>query len=139
VKRFQAFLYEDIFVPKKNLGIPRNKMPQIKNAFVPDFIKFLKENDISASSKNILLTKIHATQKEINNDKILRLFTQAKEKLDYPLIVSKDMYLLDGHHRWLALIKIDPKKKRKTWVIDTDIKNLLKVTKKFDKVRYKEI
>lgn len=45
--------------------------------------------------------------------------------IDASVVVSRDGHILDGHHRWAALLTIDPARKMKVKVIDMDMKDLL--------------
>ena len=48
-----------------------------------------------------------------------------KRGIDASVVVSRDGHILDGHHRWAALLAIDPSRKMKVKVIDMDMKDLL--------------
>jgi GNAT superfamily N-acetyltransferase len=56
-----------------------------------------------------------------------------------PVIISKDNYILDGHHRVAALYNIDKDFRLKTIKVDLGIRDLLKTAKGFPKVSYKNI
>lgn len=124
---------------KKTLGVPRSKMPQINSSDVRDFVKYLKDNDIKVRTSTIPVSKVAMTQKDINPDKVKKLMGINKSNLTKPVIISKDNYILDGHHRVVALYNMDKGTKLKTIQVDVGIRKLLDVSKKFPKVSYKSI
>ena len=120
---------------KGNLGLARNEMPVVEGSHFKDFVNRLKQGllDISAAiqrgfkavkdwlssgdpkedavkvhTTSFDVTKLKATQREINADKAKGMADAARAgKFDpgkEPVLVSKDFYILDGHHRWAAQI-----------------------------------
>jgi hypothetical protein len=85
------------------------------------------------------VSKVGMTQKEINIDKVKGLLGTDRNNLAKPVIISNDGYILDGHHRVVALYNIDKNFKLKTIEVDLGIKDLLKVTKEYPNVSYKGI
>lgn len=87
---------------KGNLGVPRIEMPQISAAKLPEFIQHLQAAGIAVHSETVPARTLKATQSELHADKIEKLlddgFTRGK-----PVVVSRDSFLLDGHHQWAAL------------------------------------
>ncbi len=45
--------------------------------------------------------------------------------MEVPIVVSKNDYIIDGHHRWAAFRLAAPKKPMKTIVIDAPAKDVL--------------
>ena len=106
-------------------NIPRRLMPQIYN-----HKKFSKKirHKYNISSKTIKLpTKsLKPSQNEINGeivDKVVK--SMKKKKKDMPIVVSKDGYVVDGHHRWAAHKKMNPHKKIKALKINAPIDDAL--------------
>ena len=97
----------------KSLGVSRQNMPQINSKDVGDFVKYLKDNGISVSTSKIGVSKVGMTQKDLNVDKVKKLLGVNKSNLSKPVIISKDNYILDGHHRVAALYNLDDKFKLK--------------------------
>jgi hypothetical protein len=134
-----AKLIQDIQVPvEKSLGIPRRNMPQIKKKHLEDYMDWIKEKDVKISETKILAKDLKPTQKDFNIKKV-KQFMDSKDKLDKPLLVSKDNYIIDGHHKWLANLNLDDNKKLKVIQVDLTAKQLLKETMDFDKVKYKDV
>jgi hypothetical protein len=142
MKSYRTFLGESKFISAitSNLGIPRDKMPQIRSVLVKDFLKFLKSRGVNHTRKKLKVDTIRFTQKEISIDKIKGFSSDsAKESLNKPVLVSRDGYLLDGHHRVGAVLFYWPNDKIQSIVIDTDINSLLALAKDYPKTTYKSI
>lgn len=100
------------------IGLVRRKMPQIKNhdAFMSD----LKEQGIDVKSEKYPKNQYRPTQSELNPEKIKSL----QGKVDtHPIIVSKDSYIVDGHHRWAAQDNVNALR------VDMNHKDLLSMLK----------
>jgi mannose-6-phosphate isomerase-like protein (cupin superfamily)/predicted GNAT family acetyltransferase len=123
----------------KSLGVSRKDMPQINSNDVGEFVKYLKDKGVSVSSSVINVSKVGMTQKDINVDKVRDLLGVDRANLAKPVIISKDNYILDGHHRVAALYNIDKDFRLKTIKVDLGIRDLLKTAKGFPKVSYKNI
>jgi mannose-6-phosphate isomerase-like protein (cupin superfamily) len=123
----------------KSLGVSRKDMPQINSKDVGEFVTYLKDKGVSVSSSVINVSKVGMTQKDINVDKVRDLLGVEKANLAKPVIISKDNYILDGHHRVAALYNIDKDFRLKTIKVDLGIGDLLKTAKGFPKVSYKNI
>tara|TARA_Y100001973_G_C5199312_1_gene336483 strand:- start:1915 stop:3033 length:1119 start_codon:yes stop_codon:yes gene_type:complete len=122
-----------------NLDHGKNKrryaMPQIEDN--DKYLNWLKkEHDISSSKKKVKTIKLFPTQKEFNSEKIDKII-ESKGYIGKPILVSKDFYILDGHHRWAAAHK-DAKEIEVIQILDS-IDNILKVTKEYKYVKNKSL
>jgi hypothetical protein len=138
IYKFEA-TEDSVLTIKKSLGVNRAQMPQINSKDLKDYLEFLKEVGVKVSAKTINVSKVGMTQKEINIDKVKGLLGTDRNNLAKPVIISNDGYILDGHHRVVALYNIDKNFKLKTIEVDLGIKDLLKVTKEYPNVSYKGI
>lgn len=131
----------DVYVPKKNLGIARSQMPQIKSTKVPDFIRCLGGQGIGVSKGVVRADSLNATQREINTSKVEALAANPanKKHLQKPVIISKDDYLMDGHHRWMALLTQDPDARMPVVRVNLKIRDLLDAANGYDGVECKDI
>lgn len=120
---------------KGNLGLARKDMPVIEGTKLKDFTDRLKkglldiseavkrgfkavkewlssgdpkEDKVSVTTKSFDVTKLKATQREINKDKAEGMAQAARDGKFDPgkeaVLVSSDGYIMDGHHRWAAQI-----------------------------------
>jgi hypothetical protein len=118
MKRFSVFIQEKIEIPKnKDLGFKRKEMPQVEGKNVPKFLDFLKSNGVKYKEKLVDSKTLRPTQNQFNKDKIQSMIDIIDTKKQNPIMVSKDGYVIDGHHRWLAHYNLD----RKMSVIEIDL------------------
>lgn len=124
-----------ISVPKTNLfcaqnkGIPRAKMPQfggsnIRKGSLADsmqrdkkgevdvsdlFRQMLKERGIKSEVKTVKASHLRASQMQLDGAKVAGMSKamEAGKVPDKPIFVTRDGYIIDGHHRWASKIAID--------------------------------
>lgn len=117
------------------LGIKRKDMPQIEDNDMGDFLKFLDDSGIEYSKETIDPNLLLATQKEFSEKGIMKSLNSIKKrgkKYRKPSIVSRDNYIADGHHRWLASVN-GGRRDYPIYRVDLPIKKLLKIMFKFPK------
>ena len=124
---------------KHSKGILRSKMPQIKSNDVPEFVKFLKDDGVKSKREDIAVKDLKPTQKEFNPDKVSKLSTAPMAILTKVIIKSKDNFILDGHHRYSALLTLDVNAKIKVISVDLGITELLKKAFEFPKTFTKDV
>jgi hypothetical protein len=156
----------DITIPGTNLycddnkGIPREEMPQFKGKAVegsraagmetdkdgevdtePVFREMLKQKNIKVLQTEVPADKLKATQKDLVGEKVIGMMGALEKdpnhpKITAPIYVSRDGYVIDGHHRWAAIVAHNAKHPdnpipMKTTVIDMDIKDAIPMANKF--------
>jgi hypothetical protein len=143
-----------------NLGIPRDQMPQFKGKAVPGsraasmptdkngevdtepiFKKMLEEKGIKVLQTEVPADKLKATQKDLVGGKVVGMMGALEEdpknpNITAPIYVSRDGFVIDGHHRWAAIVAYnaqhpDAQIPMKTTVIDMDIKQAIPMCNKF--------
>ena len=114
-----------------NKGIPREDMPQFKGTPVPGspadklpkdvngeadtealFKEMLQKENVSVSEPTpVSPDRLKATQSELVGVKVAGMSKvlddpnhPAYEAITAPIYVSNDGYVLDGHHRWAAIV-----------------------------------
>lgn len=113
---------------KGDLGIPRKLMPQFNSPEeVQRFAKFVKKAYGIRSNKTRRTARdLKPSQGEINRKRIKGLIADGVlEKLNVPLVVSGDNFVVDGHHRWAAFRLKKPDAKMPVMVVDAPIKDVL--------------
>lgn len=145
---------------EKNKGISRKEMPQFKGEPVPGspadkmprnkdgevdteplFRKMLEDKGIETTQTEVPADRLKATQSELGADKVLGM-VEGLEKdpthpaLTGPIFVSRDGYVIDGHHRWAAIAAYNAKHPdkqipMKCEVIDKDIKDAIPMCNDF--------
>lgn len=122
-----------------NLGIPRIEMPQIRSALVPEFLDGLAQKGVHVTNESVPAHSLRATQSELHADKIQGEVERGDlDHLRKPVIVSQDDFLLDGHHRWAALVTLDPGAQAKIIRVHLPIRQLLGEARGFGKVDFKK-
>jgi hypothetical protein len=128
---------EDLCVGKDNicegdLGIARKYMPQfIGKDDVQKFRRFIRRvYGIKSGVTRRKARELKPSQKEISRERIEDLIENENilNKVLVPLIISKDNYVVDGHHRWAAYRLKKPNKALPVVEIDAPIKDVLGIS-----------
>ena len=143
-----------------NLGIPRSEMPQFKGKATPGsradgmpvdkdgevdtepiFKKMLEEKGIKVVQTEVPADKLKATQKDLVGAKVVGMMGALEkdpnhEKITAPIYVSRDGFVIDGHHRWAAITAYNAQHPEnqipmKVQVIDKDIKDAIPMCNQF--------
>ena len=143
-----------------NLGIPREQMPQFKGKPQPGtpaadmpldkngdvdteplFKKMLEDEGIKMVQTEVPADKLKATHSELVADKVIGMMNTLEndptnESLTAPIYVSRDGYVIDGHHRWAAITAYNAKNPdkqipMKVQAIDKDIKDAIPMCNDF--------
>ena len=152
-----------VSIPGTNLfcgdskGIPRKKMPQFSGEPTPgspadsrpknkkgevdgtdDFIKHMEGLGVKVEEKEVLASTLRASQNELVGEKVAGMMTNEDfNPAGEAIFVSRDGYVIDGHHRWAAQVGRDladgnigdlPLNVR---VVDMDILEVLEEANKF--------
>jgi hypothetical protein len=143
-----------------NIGIPRINMPQMKGVALPgskaaakgvdkkgevdlsrDFVEHMRSKGIKTEETTVRASHLRASQNEIVGTKIARMVTEAKagerDLREKPIFVTRDNYVVDGHHHWAALVGLGAAKgkdfKVPVFKLDTDIGTALSMANEYTK------
>lgn len=113
-----------------NLGLPRSKMPQFPSDTVRDkFVTKMKKQGIRVTTGKAKVGQLKASQSQILVEKTLGMaegFLAGKfPKIKDSIVISKDNFIVDGHHRWAALLIVNPGETMNVIRIGIPIKTLL--------------
>ena len=104
--------------------------PKSEKSILHQMLSDLEKSGVKTEQTEMPVGKMKATQKEIQAGKVFAMAdAHMKGKfdgIDDSVVVSKDDHILDGHHRWAALLTIDPSRKMKVKKIDMTMDDLLK-------------
>ena len=142
-----------------SLDIPRAEMPQLKGNAIPGtpaddlpkdkngevdteaaFKKALEASGAKMTPKKIDASTLKATQSQLVGAKVAGMTAALKkepnhEAITAPIFVSKDGYILDGHHRWAAQVGLSLNQDKPVMMnvveVDMDAKSLVDFTNKF--------
>jgi cation transport regulator ChaB len=131
----------------ENLNIERDFMPQLAPDGQPGdaehFVQWMKDRGYSVSNDTEYAAHLRATQNQLNGGKVAGVAKymeteKGRSLQDRPIVVSRDNYILDGHHSWAAKIGLDARdniladdKKMSVRRVDTNIVNLLYAAEDF--------
>lgn len=80
--------------------VPRKEMPQVDEEDLPELMKFLQGLPVPVDLKKFDPDQLKPHQK-VDIDKV-KAMTAKAAILAKPCLVSQDLYILDGNHRWWA-------------------------------------
>lgn len=124
-------------IPDSSLSVSRSLMPQIPGDKHKEYIEYLKKNFVDVSDHKVAPKHLKATQSEFNLDKVQSIMDTDKEYK--PALISKDFYILDGHHRWLADYNKDKETPVPVRMVHLPILDLMSLTHRFSGVQYKQV
>lgn len=88
--------------------IKRSDMPQIKGKSIPEMLEIFDEYGIPYEEIEVKVDMLKPVQEDVKPEKIESIVNDIKSgKKMPPIIISKDLYIIDGHHRWLAYKELD--------------------------------
>ncbi len=110
-------------------GVPRIEMPQLGGEPVPateadalprtahddhkidgaaKFIEHLAQRGIKAEAGTVPASNLRASQREIVGQKVAKMMVdKGFDPAENPVFISNDNYIVDGHHRWAAVVGRD--------------------------------
>ena len=101
---------------RDNLGIKRKDMPQIPNNKKEQFLDLMEQRGVSVSREEVKPSELKPIQAEISgttSGQIMMRIVTSREPEDFQtfdggaIIISKDGYVIDGHHRWAANVALE--------------------------------
>jgi hypothetical protein len=117
-------------VCRGNLGRSRDTMPQFPSDDVRDsFLAKMKKQGVRVTEGKMKVGHLKASQDEIQAKKAIGMAGSYLDgtfgKIKNAIVVSKDGYIVDGHHRWAALLTVDPSEEMNVIRVGVPIKPLL--------------
>jgi hypothetical protein len=122
----------------EGLGVPRADMPQFGDTQA-DFFEHLNSQGISTTKANLSPLTLRPIQKEISGrragKKYLKFVKGGRDAIDR-IVVSRDGYVVDGHHGWAAAVAraaAKPSTTMKATVVGLDHQDALRVSREWTK------
>lgn len=136
-------------------GVPRIEMPQFSGVPVPGspadrlpkndkgevnaaeaFVEHLRGLGIRTINSAVPAARLKASQAELVGPKVAGMMTSSSyDPAKEPIFISRDHYVIDGHHRWAAVVGRDLKDGRlgdlrmRTVKVDAPITEVLLIAK----------
>ncbi|SRR6266446_1692768 len=126
-------------------GSPADDLPKDAKGGVnagEEFIAHLKSLGISTKEESVPAAYLRASQRELVGTKVAQMMAKKGRKLleGKPIFVSRDNYVIDGHHRWAAVVGLDAGTKKfgnlrmDVHRVDAPISDVLHIAKKWSKM-----
>lgn len=135
----------NIFKPNTNLKlINLNYDNKTKSKIHLHSLDETESNGIEGKIGYVSASKLKPTQNQIWLEKLINNFIQygeideSSEILNNTIIISKEGYILDGHHRYGQVMLSNPELKIKCLLIPLDINTLIEVGNEFSNRENKE-
>lgn len=129
-----------LIIPLGNLGLTRSSMPQIDHDKTDEFIAYLEANGAKVSEESVRISSLRLTQNEVNKMKIWKVMKAIRNKKKIHRVwVSSDNYVIDGSHRFIAAYNANPKGRLQVRRVDLPVLELLKLSRRFNGVKYRTI
>lgn len=129
-----------LHLPQHGLNIDRSSLPQVQSKDVPDYLRWLTSvKHISYIHTEMPVAALYPSQGNFNPTKIKTFMTKGAEHLRKPIIVSADHYVMDGHHRWIALLNLDPMGTIPAILVHAQALDLIAATKSYPKATTKTV
>jgi len=137
--------FEDAQYKVSDAWKERNEMPVVSQKQMKKLQKYMDDNKLTFDGKsisfNIRKTKaslLKPVQREIYLDKSLdRIIVDDLQNVfdnlkNAKFIATKDEYLVDGHHKWLTAMFLDPSMFISVLFIDLPLNDLLNILEEFE-------
>jgi SPP1 gp7 family putative phage head morphogenesis protein len=79
-------------------NVSRDHMPQVRKADWEEFLTYARERTTVTREDGVDPSSLKAIQHEFSQERVDQI---PMEKLQYPILVSREGYVLDGNHRWI--------------------------------------
>ena len=109
--------------------IPRENLPQISKDKIADFVKFAKKQNVPVKLEYVRTGSLKPIQKSYNKKKILDMMDK---KIEIPLLISKEGFIVDGHHRAMAELLKNHNGDTACLRFDCPVGDLIRLGHKFD-------
>lgn len=102
----------------------REQMPQIDASGIKSLMKSIKAEGVSYKEIEVKVGDLKPSQKDIDHHNVNKFVGEIKES-GYdgfpPIVISRDMYILDGHHRTVAMQECNTDSTIKAYQIQEDV------------------
>lgn len=118
--------------------LPRNERGEVDAG--PEFLDYLqKKLGVKSESLTMRSDALAPSQAQLDGPKIAKRMAKKEWSPSSPIFVSRDNYVIDGHHRWAAVVGRDAKdgkldgSKIRAIKIDAPITEILHIANKWSK------
>jgi hypothetical protein len=120
---------DEVARAKGKAAVETGSDPDDERTILQQMLETFKSEGTSINKKKVPVGKLKATQSEIKAGKTFGM-ADAHLKGKFPnigsqIVISNDGHILDGHHRWAALLTIDPSRTMDVIEVDMSMKEML--------------
>jgi hypothetical protein len=108
-----------------SIGIPRNELPQIDFKYYDDILNNLEKDGIEFKIGKLPCNKLKPSQDNLNKEKVQSMLDNEAYNEDRTLFISKEGYIVDGHHTWAAKYSYDKNMPIKVVLVKMNIVDLV--------------
>lgn len=119
--------------PGIGVDVPRDQMPQIAQEDMTAFLTFAGHENVRVYRSEVEAGSLSPTQSEFRQERVDAMPNSA---LEQPVIVSSDLYVLDGTHRWIKHWQQDENNPVPVLVIDLKLRDALDLMRRFPLARF---
>lgn len=127
-------------IPVGNLGLSRSSMPQIDTDQQDAFNAYLQDLDIDVMPMQMRLDDMRLTQNEVNKMKVWKIMKAIRQKKTLGRVwVTKDNYVVDGSHRFVAALNMKNQKRMAVNRVNMTALDFVRVANKFVGVKHRTV
>jgi hypothetical protein len=123
-----------ITVPSGGLGFTRKTLPQLGPT--EKFVENLSKHNVKHHEVTVQADRLKPSQSEFSFDNVAAIMKQ-KLHTKSSIVISRDGFVIDGHHRWLA--HYNKHEKIKAVMVDMPALEIIQLAKTFNSTSYKEL
>lgn len=118
-------------------ALPKNDKGEVDAG--PEFVDYLEKQGIKSKSLEVPSDSLLPSQAQLDGPKIAKRIAKKDYEAGGPIFISRDNYIVDGHHRWAAVVGRDAEDGKlgdssiRAVKIDAPISEILHIANKWTK------
>ncbi|HDL74760.1 MAG TPA: hypothetical protein ENH06_00010 [bacterium] len=109
----------------QSAGYLRKELPQVSYKDIDWILSKLNDENVVINRISIPISQLKPTQKNFKKKKIITILRTGMKDKEFVPLVSKDLFILDGHHRWGSLLEEDEDQIIDVYLINMNIPELV--------------
>lgn len=101
----------------------REELPQLQD--IENFVNYCRQCGTRVFKRNITAYKLKPAQSHVDFDKVIDIIQSGALTDISPIAIDKDGYIIDGHHRWSAVMYTNPIIDVPVYQFNIKLKNLM--------------
>jgi len=113
------------------LGFMRENLPQISYKEISEILSILNDEKITINKASVPINILKPSQINFSEKKIQNILRKGMDDKEFIPLVSRDLFLIDGQHRWASLLEQDEDQISDVYYINMNAKELIEKIKNF--------